>query len=86
MPPGGLLAGIREVQAGKKRIPPEVAAHLAQHQGKEALTAREMEILQEAAAGQPEPRPSAGRLSIIGPVVIGELDAFLGGLNRLRHS
>ena len=51
MPPGELLAGIREVHAGKKRIPPEVAAHLAEHMGEEALTARELEVLQQVARG-----------------------------------
>ena len=51
MPPGDLLAGIREVHAGKKRIPPEVAAHLAEHVGEEALTARELGVLQLVAGG-----------------------------------
>jgi len=51
MPPSDLLAGIREVHAGKKRIPPEVAAHLAEHLGEEALTARELEVLQQVAGG-----------------------------------
>jgi DNA-binding NarL/FixJ family response regulator len=51
MPPGDLLAGIREVHAGKKKIPPEVAAHLAEHLGEEALTARELDVLRELAGG-----------------------------------
>ncbi len=51
MPPGELLAGIREVHAGKKRIPPEVAAHLVEHLGEETLTARELEVLQQVAGG-----------------------------------
>lgn len=51
MPPSDLLAGIREVHAGKKRIPPEVAAHLMEHLGEEALTARELEVLQQVAGG-----------------------------------
>ena len=51
MPPGELLAGIRDVHAGKKRIPPEVAAHLAEHLGDEALTTRELEVLQQVAGG-----------------------------------
>lgn len=51
MPPGELLAGIRDVHAGRKRIPPAVAAHLAEHMGEEALTARELEVLQEVAGG-----------------------------------
>jgi len=63
MPPGELLAGIREVHAGKKRIPPEVAAHLAEHMGEETLTARELEVLREVAGGNRN-RDIAGRLFI----------------------
>jgi DNA-binding NarL/FixJ family response regulator len=63
MPPGELLAGIREVHAGKKRIPPEVAVHLAEHMGEEALTARELEVLREVSAGSRN-RDVAGRLFI----------------------
>lgn len=63
MPPGELLAGIRDVHAGKKRIPPEVAAHLAEHLGEEALTARELQVLQQVAGGNRN-RDIAGRLFI----------------------
>ena len=63
MPPGELLAGIREVHAGKKRIPPEVAAQLAEHMGEETLTARELEVLQQVAGGSRN-RDVAGRLFI----------------------
>jgi DNA-binding NarL/FixJ family response regulator len=51
MPPGDLVAVIRQVHAGKKRIPPEVAAHLAEHLGEEDLTQREVEVLRLVAAG-----------------------------------
>lgn len=51
MPPGELVAVIRQVHAGKKRIPPEVANHLAEHMGDEGLTAREAEVLRQVAAG-----------------------------------
>jgi DNA-binding NarL/FixJ family response regulator len=51
MPPRDLLEGIREVHAGRRRIPPEVAAHLAEHLGEEALTPRELEVLQHLAGG-----------------------------------
>jgi DNA-binding NarL/FixJ family response regulator len=63
MPPSELLAGIREVHAGRKRIPPEVAAHLAEHMGEEALTARELEVLQQVAGGNRN-KDIAGRLFI----------------------
>jgi DNA-binding NarL/FixJ family response regulator len=46
-----LLATIRAVHAGQKRIPPEVSSGLAEHTGEEHLTAREMEVLRLIAAG-----------------------------------
>jgi len=46
-----LLATIRAVHAGQKRIPPEVAAELAEHATDEELTSREIEILRLIAAG-----------------------------------
>jgi DNA-binding NarL/FixJ family response regulator len=51
MPPRDLLDGIRQVHAGKKRIPPEIVAHLAEHLSDEGLTAREVEVLREVAGG-----------------------------------
>ena len=45
MPKNELLAVIRAVHTGKRRIPPEVAARLAEHLGDEDLTAREKEVL-----------------------------------------
>jgi len=51
MPPRELVDVIRQVHAGKKRIPPEVAAHLADHMGDEDLTAREVEVLQHVSGG-----------------------------------
>lgn len=50
-PPGELLAAIREVHAGRKRIPPEIAAHLAEHRSDETLTARELDVLHGLAGG-----------------------------------
>ena len=51
MPPKDLVAVIRQVHAGKKRIPPEVATRLADHLGEEDLTSREVEVLQKVAQG-----------------------------------
>jgi DNA-binding NarL/FixJ family response regulator len=51
MPPKELLDGIRQVHAGKKRIPPEIVAQLAEHLSDEALTSREVEVLREVAGG-----------------------------------
>lgn len=51
MPPKELVEVIRHVHAGKKRIPAEIAAHLAEHLSDEALTSREVEVLQQIAGG-----------------------------------
>jgi len=51
MPPKELVEVIRQVHGGKKRIPPEIAAHLAEHYSDEALTGREIEVLQQVAGG-----------------------------------
>ncbi len=40
-----LLSVIRSVHAGRRQIPPEVAARLAEHLGDEDLTARELDVL-----------------------------------------
>ena len=46
-----LVEVIRQTHAGKKRIPAEVAAHLAEHMGEEGLTPREVEVLKHLAEG-----------------------------------
>ena len=46
-----LLDTIRAVHAGKKRIPPDVAAELADHATDDALTEREIDVLKLIAAG-----------------------------------
>jgi DNA-binding NarL/FixJ family response regulator len=51
MPPGELADVIRQVHAGKKRIPAEVAAQLAEHMSDEELTVREVEVLRQVAGG-----------------------------------
>jgi len=45
MPQDDLLAVIRLVHAGQRRVPAEVAARLAEHLGEEDLTPRELEVL-----------------------------------------
>lgn len=63
MPPKELLDGIRQVHAGKKRIPPELAARLAEHLGDESLTEREIQVLKCVAGGNRN-RDIADQLSI----------------------
>ena len=63
MPPKDLAEAIRQVHSGKKRIPPELAAQLAEHLGDEALTEREIEVLRHIAGGNRN-RDIADRLFI----------------------
>ncbi len=51
MPPSELLDVIRQVHAGKKRIPPEIASQLLEHLSDEVLTEREIEVLRQVAEG-----------------------------------
>lgn len=51
MPPNELINVIRQVHAGRKHVPPEVAAHLAEHMSDEDLTNREIEVLRNVAGG-----------------------------------
>jgi len=46
-----LLETIRAVHAGHKRIPPEIAAELAEHAADDSLSLREIEVLRLIAAG-----------------------------------
>jgi DNA-binding NarL/FixJ family response regulator len=51
MPPKQMVEAIRAVHAGKKGIPPQVAAQLAEHLGDEPLSQRELEVLRHVAGG-----------------------------------
>jgi DNA-binding NarL/FixJ family response regulator len=51
MPRKQLVEMIRKVHGGKKFIPPEVAGHLAEFLGADALSKREVEVLQKIAGG-----------------------------------
>ena len=58
-----LLDAIRAVHAGQKRIPPEIAAVLADHATDDALTEREIHVLRLIAAGNSN-KQIGGHLSI----------------------
>lgn len=63
MPPSDMLDTIRQVHAGKKRIPPEIAARVAEHFAEEPLTEREIEVLKLVMFGNRN-RDVANRLFI----------------------
>jgi len=54
---------IRAVHAGEKRIPPEIAAEVAEHLTDESLTSREVDVLRLIAAGNAN-KQIADQLSI----------------------
>ena len=51
MPPEQMFDTIRQVHAGKKRVPAEVASRLAEHVGDEQLTDREIDVLRHVTGG-----------------------------------
>jgi DNA-binding NarL/FixJ family response regulator len=51
MPPKDLIEMIRQVHKGKKRIPADIAARLAEHFSDEMLTDREIDVLRHIAGG-----------------------------------
>src|SRR6266849_222673 len=51
MPPKDLVEVIRQVHAGKKRVPAELAAQLAEHLSAAPLTEREVDVLRHVAGG-----------------------------------
>src|SRR5205823_2637885 len=62
-PPGEIIEVVRKVHAGKKHIPAELAAELAEHMGEETLTGREIEVLRCISGGNRN-RDIAGQLFI----------------------
>jgi DNA-binding NarL/FixJ family response regulator len=63
MPKDKLLAGIRSVHAGRRHVPEEVAARLAEHLGEEDLTVRQLDVLRLIRDGHPN-KQIADRLGI----------------------
>ena len=51
MPPKELAGVVRQIHAGRKQIPQQIAAQLAEHLSDEALTEREREVLRHVADG-----------------------------------
>ena len=75
-----LLATIRAVHAGQKKIPPEVATELAEHATDEELTSREIDILRLIADGNSN-KQIADRLSIGEATVKSHMTNILSKLN-----
>lgn len=82
-----LLDTIRAVHAGKKRIPPDIAAELADHATDDALTEREIEVLRLIAAGNGN-KNIADQLSISEATVKSRVTNILSklGANDRAHA
>jgi DNA-binding NarL/FixJ family response regulator len=75
-----LLDTIRAVHAGQKRIPPEIAAEMAQHAMDDDLTPREIDVLRLIAAGNANSQV-ATQLSITEETVKAHVKNILSKLN-----
>jgi DNA-binding NarL/FixJ family response regulator len=82
-----LLDAIRAVHAGQKRIPPEIAAELADHATDDALTEREINVLRLIGAGNSN-KQIADQLSIGEATVKSHVSSILSklGANDRAHS
>ena len=82
-----LLDTIRAVHAGQKRIPPEVAAELAEHYAEDELSSREIDVLRLIAAGNPN-KEIAAQLSIAEDTVKSHVTNILAklGANDRTHA
>jgi DNA-binding NarL/FixJ family response regulator len=82
-----LLDTIRAVHAGQKRIPPEVAAELAEHAVEDELTPREIDVLRLIAAGNAN-KEIAAQLSIAEDTVKSHVTKILAklGANDRTHA
>ena len=82
-----LLDTIRAVHVGQRRIPPDVAAELADHATDEDLTLRELDVLRLIAAGNAN-KKIAGQLSITEETVKSHVTNILAklGANDRTHA
>jgi DNA-binding NarL/FixJ family response regulator len=78
-PKNELLETIRSTHRGRSYIPPAVAARLAEHLGKEDLTAREIQVLRLIRDGNRN-KQIAGRLSIAETTVNFHIKNLVGKL------
>jgi DNA-binding NarL/FixJ family response regulator len=82
-----LLDTIRAVYKGQKRVPAEVASEMAEYAADDSLTPREIEVLEEVAAGNSN-KQVADRLNISEDTVKAHMRSVLGklGANDRTHA
>jgi DNA-binding NarL/FixJ family response regulator len=82
-----LMNAIRTVHAGRRCIPPEIAAELAEHVTDDALSDRETEVLRRVAMGTPN-KIIAVHLNVSEATVKGHMKSILSklGANDRTHA
>jgi DNA-binding NarL/FixJ family response regulator len=82
-----LLETIRVVHSGRRRIPPEIAAELADHVTDDALSDREVAVLQRVATGNSN-KIIASQLNVSEATVKGHMKSILSklGANDRTHA
>jgi DNA-binding NarL/FixJ family response regulator len=82
-----LLDTIRAVHAGKRRIPPEIAAELANYMMEDALTEREIEVLRRVASGNSN-KIIGAQLNVSEATIKGHMKSILSklGANDRTHA
>jgi DNA-binding NarL/FixJ family response regulator len=75
-----LLETVRIVHAGRRRIPPEIAAELAEHVTDDALSEKEIAVLQRVATGNSN-KIIASQLNVSEATVKGHMKSILSKLN-----
>ena len=82
-----LLEAIRTVHAGRKRIPPEIAAELAEHAADDQLSSREIDVLRLIGAGNAN-KQIADKLAIGETTVKNHISNILSklGANDRAHA
>ena len=82
-----LLDTIRAVHKGQKRVPAEVASEMAEYAADDSLTAREIEVLEQVAAGNSN-KVVADRLEISEDTVKAHMRSILSklGANDRTHA
>jgi len=87
MPPKEMVEVIRQIHKGKKCIPAEVAAQLAEYVGDDELTERQIDVLRQVAAGNAN-KIIADQLAISEDTVKAHMRSILSklGANDRTHA
>jgi len=82
-----LLETIRTVHGGQRRIPPEIAAELADHVAEDALSIREIEVLRMVASGNSN-KIIASKLAVAEATIKSRMKSILSklGANDRTHA